>query len=454
MEDYFWDDLLDYIEEGTVIPIVGRELVTVPAGDGEMLLEQHVARQLVERLRLPADALPEDFSLDAVVGEFLADRGRKEELYPRIRSLLRKAEFPPSPRLLDLARIKHFDLFVTITFDSLLVDAINTERFGGNAKTEEIVYSPNDVQDLRIEKKGLDRPVVFHLLGKLSASPDYTICDDDMLEFLHALQTDSRRPHLLFDELKNNHLLILGCSFANWLTRFFIRMAKNQPLSLRRDRMEVLVDSRATQSSDLVMFLDHFSYNTKVIPGTPDDFVVELTRRWLDRYPEGQEPVATADVQTRADAKQMEAGAIFISYASDDLAAAEQIKSVLEAAGLDVWFDKRQLEPGDDWDQKIRRNIANCSLFLPIVSQATEDRLEGYFRREWAWAVDRAVGIAEEVPFIIPVTVDDTPAYTAKVPERFRRTQWTPLLGGQVTSDFAGRLKQLVRDYYRRQRAA
>jgi len=172
MEDYFWDDLLDYIEEGTVIPIVGRELVTVPEGEGEMLLQQHVARQLVERLPLPVDALPEGCSLNAVVGRFLADRGRKEELYPRIRSLLRKSEFPPPPRLLDLARINRFDLFLSMTFDSLLVDAINTVRFGGNAKTEEIVYSPNDVQDLRINKKGLERPVVFHLLGKLSASPD------------------------------------------------------------------------------------------------------------------------------------------------------------------------------------------------------------------------------------------------------------------------------------------
>ena len=97
----------------------------------------------------------------------------------------------------------------------------------------------------------------------------------------------------------------------------------------------------------------------------------------------------------------------------------------MEAAGLEVWLDKRRLEAGDDWDQKIRRNVDNCSLFVPIVSRATESRLEGYFRREWARAADRAQGIANEIPFIVPVTVDDTPAYTAKVPERFKRTQFT-----------------------------
>ena len=49
-----------------------------------------------------------------------------------------------------------------------------------------IAYSPNDIQDLRSGKKSLDRPVVYHLLGKLSASPGYVVCDEDVLEFLQA----------------------------------------------------------------------------------------------------------------------------------------------------------------------------------------------------------------------------------------------------------------------------
>jgi hypothetical protein len=76
--------------------------------------------------------------------------------------LLKDIAFPPPRCLLDLARIHRFKLFVSVTFDSLLADAINATRFGGNAKTEEIAYSPNDIQDLRSEKKSLDRPVVYH----------------------------------------------------------------------------------------------------------------------------------------------------------------------------------------------------------------------------------------------------------------------------------------------------
>jgi SIR2-like protein len=239
LPEYFWDDLLDHIDEGKVIPIIGSELVTVSAADGEIPLYRQVAEQLAGRLRVPVADLPRAYSLNDVVCRFLEHRGRKEEIYPRIRALLKHTALPPSPCLLDLARIYRFNLFVSVTFDSLLADAINAIRFGGNAKTDVIVYSPNDVQDLRSDKKSLDRPVVYHLLGKLSASPDSVVCDEDVLEFLQAMQTDSRRPHLLFDELKDNHLLILGCNFSDWLARFFIRLAKNQPLSLRRDQMEV-----------------------------------------------------------------------------------------------------------------------------------------------------------------------------------------------------------------------
>jgi hypothetical protein len=361
---------------------------------------------------------------------------------------LKDEAFPIPPRLLDLARIRGFNLFVSTTFDSLLADAINTVRFGGSKKTEQIAYNPSKPKDLASVKSEFERPVVYHLLGKLSASPDYVVSDEDVLEFLAAMLTDARRPKYLFDELRDSHLLLLGCRLNDWLARFFIRIAKSQKLSVQRPQMEVLVGTEFADEDNLVLFLRHYSHDTRVIRGRADEFVAELARRWLERHP--AEEVAPLPLVEQPGA--MQAGAIFVSYASDDLEIVTRIKTALDQAGLDVWFDKRQLEAGDDWDQKIQRNIKNCSLLMPIVSQATEARLEGYFRREWAWAADRALGMAEDVPFIIPVTVDEVSSVDAKVPERFKRVQWTQLSGGQVTPEFAERLKQLVRDYHRRQR--
>src|SRR5882724_9005949 len=64
--------------------------------------------------------------------------------------------------------------------------------------------------------------------------------------------------------------------------------------------------------------------------------------------------------------------AVFLSYASDDADAAARISTSLRAAGLEVWFDQSALRSGDAWDQKIRREIRDCALFIPIISRNTQ----------------------------------------------------------------------------------
>ncbi len=58
----------------------------------------------------------------------------------------------------------------------------------------------------------------------------------------------------------------------------------------------------------------------------------------------------------------MPAGAVFLSYASED-AAAERIATALRSAGIEVWFDRVELRGGDAWDRQIRKQIHNCALF-------------------------------------------------------------------------------------------
>ncbi len=120
--------------------------------------------------------------------------------------------------------------------------------------------------------------------------------------------------------------------------------------------------------------------------------------------------------------------AVFLSYASQDAEAAKKICDALRAAGVEVWFDADGgLEHGDEWDAKIRRQIKECVLFLPIISANTQAREEGYFRIEWDLAAERARGIASGVAFILPVVIDDTKEPLALVPDRFRTVQWTRL---------------------------
>jgi TolB-like protein/Tfp pilus assembly protein PilF len=136
--------------------------------------------------------------------------------------------------------------------------------------------------------------------------------------------------------------------------------------------------------------------------------------------------------------------AVFLSYASQDAEAAQKICEALRSAGIEVWFDQSELRGGDAWDHKIRQEIHDCALFLPIVSQHTQDRLEGYFRHEWNLAVERTHHMARQKPFLVPLVVDETSDRAALVPEEFRAVQWTRLPNGETPPAFVERIQRLL----------
>src|SRR5277367_52163 len=136
--------------------------------------------------------------------------------------------------------------------------------------------------------------------------------------------------------------------------------------------------------------------------------------------------------------------AVFLSYASQDAEAARRICDALRAGGIEVWFDQSELRGGDAWDHKIRKQIRDCALFIPITSANTASRREGYFRLEWDLAEHRAQMIARNMPFILPVCIDGTAETSEDLPESFLRVQWTRLPGGETSAPFCQRVTALL----------
>ena len=98
-----WEDLLDFIEERRVIPIIGPELLKVETDSGPRLLYEWLAEKLASKLNVDTAQLPQPYTLNDVVCWFLGARGRREEAYTRLRSVLRDANFAPPLALRQLA---------------------------------------------------------------------------------------------------------------------------------------------------------------------------------------------------------------------------------------------------------------------------------------------------------------------------------------------------------------
>jgi len=140
-----------------------------------------------------------------------------------------------------------------------------------------------------------------------------------------------------------------------------------------------------------------------------------------------------------------ESRAVFISYSSDDVDAAQRIATALREAGIEVWFDRSELRGGDAWDQNIRRQIKECALFLPIISATTERRPEGYFRLEWRLADNRTHHMGRTKSFLVPVCIDpEVNQSFADVPDSFLAVHWTLLPGGEPNQGFVDNVKTLL----------
>jgi len=459
--EFFWETLLTLLDEGTVIPIVGQELAVDTAG---LSWHRELARLLASELRIPAEELPDDAaSLNDVCSAYFR-RGaiRRTEIYTRLAMLAKRLDFQPAPSLRQLASIRAFKLFVTTSFDPLLAQAIDAERYaGGTAQTEVLSFAPKATPvDLPAGARELARPVVFHLFGRLAATDSYAVTEEDLIEFFHKLHSDTIRPKRLFDELRDSNLLIIGNGFPDWLARFLIRLAKSERILAERSKYEYLVASPSPDNKSLLAFLRSFSRETQFFEAhDPATFIGELHRRWIERHPEAAataaaRPVASHDAALGAQAPtaaDMLDGAIFLSYGSENRPVCDRMRETLDRAGMEVWFDRQQLQGGDAWDQKIRRNIQYCSLFVPLISREICQRREGYFRLEWRLARERMQRMASDRVFILPCLIDDSPEAATEAAREFPDIQHLRVPSGALDPAQIDRIRLHFRHAQRRE---
>ena len=409
-----------------VIPVIGEELLQVEIEGKTVPLYAWMAERLASVLEVPASELPSPASLNDVACQYLArNDSKRNSIYTCLSIIVEEANaYLRAPMALrQLAEITDFNLFLTTTFDSLMESTLNEIR---KKEIQSLAYSPIDRQDLPA-RKDLMPPTVYHLFGISDVSPTYAVSREDLLEWIYAMESQPR-PKNLFDDLRENYILILGAGFSDWLL-WFLRLRIEKRLSESRDWFEYLADSRIAEHPDLV-FLRHFSKQTKRYEGGAAKFVDELWRRWTKSRPALLEsaPVPLAPEPPR--------DAIFISYASEDIDAAKKLKAGLDSAGLEVWFDKAELQGGDTFALKITSNIKRCSLFLPLISRNSVGKQDRFFIKEWNCALDRAQGYLKSQVFIVPVVIDETDINTAVVPDEFRSKQVVNLPGGVATPDF------------------
>lgn len=455
-----WDDILAFVEEDSLIPVLGPELLQIKVNGADTHLYRYVADCIAQRYKLRAPTTPYGELEDVVHAYLSGDQRDVSALYRPIWDLLTKATDVATPTaLLQLAQITKLNWFVTTTFDSYMVRALDAVRFRGRPTTAHLHFSPNrsrEETELIARRPAPNLPMVFSLFGKVSASPNYAIHDEDLLEFVHALVSLSALSpeSWLADEMRKKNLLLIGVHFSDWVSRFIMRMASSNRLSLGSDRKVLVVGDSFVAHSHLAEFLRLYARRTRVFETSAVEFAAELLRRWQARHPEqvatgsGDATETLSATYSVDDAKR---GEIFISYVRQDIQAARAMCDAITSLGGDVWLDERRLEPGDRWRDEILGGIKRrVRLFVPLISQQTEARKEGFVFREWHAAAERAAQFppGQRLGFLVPVVIDpnfDGLSRYRQIEESFRDVHVAHAPNGQPGAALLDRFKEQIR---------
>jgi hypothetical protein len=195
-------------------------------------------------------------------------------------------------------------------------------------------------------------------------------------------------------------------------------------------------DFQSFNCGGLTMFLKAYGSEIYYSCGNRD-FVDKLFEQMKAQYP--GEIIADDELP----------GLAFISFHGHDRAAAEELAARLKEDGIETWYDKWDIQPGELVDDKIIKTISACPVFIPIISNAAKQfKADGgqsvrYHIREWEWAYD-GYSKVQNPRLIIPVIIDET---TWRY-ESFKKFSYLKIPGGKQAGEYEklkNRLLEVVR---------
>lgn len=445
LTDRDWRKILSEIQRGKVIPVIGPELVTIPdpATGAPITLHRYLAPRVAAALGL---ADPDRYTtINAVACDHILSGGTRADIYDEIRNLLDDLDAPPSPALLDLARITDFHLFISSVFDHQLSHALKAVRPDFDSRQNFIAYHHSEAIDI---PENIGNTLLYHILGDYHTSQDFAVWEEDYMEFICKLIEHQDTLERLFRLLKNRQLLLLGSPATDWIVRFFLRVTRQTRLSDRGATApgEYLADRGSNLEAPLVFFFDKLIQATRVIDGDPAAFVHELHRRWSEAHGQAD---SDEDFLSRLPA-EMPKDSVFISYASDNRAAALRLGRALHSAGIPIWLDKGRLQAGENYATTLEAAVrVHSSFFISLISAETEADTERtrYVHKERDWAAGRHVdGFIYYIPVVI-FPEAPTGWKPASEPQCFSKIHYHKLPNGEATPDFIRHIRQLIETY-------
>jgi hypothetical protein len=315
-----WPALIRSIKRGQCTPIIGPGLVEPLLGSLREIAQRwaetyHYPMAPHERESLPQVAQYLSINQDRCfpydeLGEYLKKEIQtryEQDLPPELRQ-----GNPPLDELLNnvgarwraqddcephkaLAQLP-LPIYVTTSSDSLLSTALFEA-----GKNPEVVFCPWNEYAEQVEtiydrepnyRPTPERPLVYHLFGRLGEPDSIVLTEDDYFDFLIGVTSNKDLiPIDVRHALADTALLFLGFQMDDWNFRVLFRTILSQQGGKRRDRYAHIAaqiepeEGRILEPDRARRYLDNYfakGADVSIFWGNAEDFVKELLGRWND----------------------------------------------------------------------------------------------------------------------------------------------------------------------------
>lgn len=416
-----WDELLEFVSEKNLTPILGEEMYKYADGDVVKPLDNYLAQKILDKNNIT------DFTTDSLTKAFdylkIKEKIDATEIIESLRPIVKGINFE-LPLLNEFLTISDLNYFINTTvYNNLLENQISKIR---NEQATSCNYSiQNQIVDFPVLDK-MDKPHIFNVFGSLLKTSDLVaLSEEDLLEYASTFNSKMTDAINIMSALKNNHLLFLGCTFPDWMERFAMRLLTNQPLHQWSSRKIILINDPGDSRVKDYAFLKNYR-GVVTFEGTVDEFVHELNSQWVKRNPNA-----------------IKKKSIFLSYTREDEQAVLNLKAGLEESGKVVcWYDKHDLNPGVNWEQNIAYGLREADLFIPLISKNSLDHEDGYVQVEWVLGKNESFF---KENYLMPVVIDNGPLFSDEIAKHFDpKINVTKLPDGKPGPEFIGYIKKIL----------
>lgn len=379
-----WDTFIHNVTNGSYVLVLGCEIMLSKTavegceGNSKKLIFDDVKELLIEENILSGANTATDFTQLAYHIKDI-DRYIRESVNERLNYPVEEME----PLLVKLMQTKLFRLVLTTTFDPYALKLMESVWGEGNVRVMNISGSRDD-KNFDFEKYIVDDtctplpPTLYYIFGKAFPNDHeshFVVTDNDAIETISKwLGKDA--PQRFLSHIRSKRILALGCKFDDWFFRFFWYSLHGTVKGLTNGEVAISLDMQSEGDCKLKRYFDY-----EKIYSRPDarGFIAEMLDR-LSQYSRAAEIIE----RRRHDG-------VFISYAHEDFEIVSRIFFRLQECGLNVWFDERNLQPGNNYEKDIPDAIYKSRLFIPVLSaQCAKDMVEGntrfYMDTEWSMA--------------------------------------------------------------------